>query len=190
MKNSRQLFRSWGVLSLRRQAETLGYFRADCRTRIVADASPVGSGAVLAQDQGGTWRAVSYAFRSLTDVERRYSQTEKGALALVWACERFNMYLSGRSFELETDHKPLEGVYSRTSKPCARTERWVLWLQGYDFKAVYRLGRTNIADALSCLNSVKQLDLGEKYDFLRAVVEGCMPVALPSKEIEEASYGD
>ena len=28
------------------QAETLGYFKVDCRTRIVADASPVGLGAV------------------------------------------------------------------------------------------------------------------------------------------------
>ena len=41
------------------QAETLGYFRADCGTRIVADASPMGLGAVLAQEQGGTWRAAS-----------------------------------------------------------------------------------------------------------------------------------
>ena len=40
------------------QAKTLVYFRVDCRTRIVADASPVGLGAVLAQEQGGTWRAV------------------------------------------------------------------------------------------------------------------------------------
>ena len=29
-----------------------------CRTRIVADASPVGLGEVLAQEQGRTWRAV------------------------------------------------------------------------------------------------------------------------------------
>ena len=35
------------------QAETLGYFRVDCRTRIAADASPVGLGGVLAQEQGG-----------------------------------------------------------------------------------------------------------------------------------------
>lgn len=96
------------------QAETLAYFRVDCRTRIVADTSPVGLGTVLTQEQGGTWRAVSYASRSLTDVERCYSQTEKEALALGWACERFNMYLSGRSFELETDHKPLERIYSHT----------------------------------------------------------------------------
>ena len=144
------------------QAEKLGYFRADCRTRIVVDASPVGLGAVLSQKQGGTWRTVSYASKSLTDVERRYSQAEKEAVALVLACERFNMYLSGRSFELETDHKPLERIFSRTSKPCTRIERWVLRLQGYDFKVVYRPGKRNIADTLSSLNSVKQLDRGEE----------------------------
>ena len=98
-------------------------------------------------------------------MEQRYSQTEKEALALVWACERFNMYVSGQSFELETDHKPLERIYSRTSKPCARIERWVLRLQGYDFKVVYRPGKTNIADALSRLNSLDQVDHGEHYDF-------------------------
>ncbi|KAL9954411.1 hypothetical protein ACROYT_G041945 [Oculina patagonica] len=127
---------------------------------------------------------LKYALRSLTDVERCYSQTEKEALALVWACERFNMHLSGLSFELETDHKPLERIYSRTSKPCARMERWVLRLQGYDFKVVYRPGKTNIADALSRLNSVEQ------DDFVRAVVGSCVPVALTPKDIEEASYND
>ena len=100
------------------------------------------------------------------------------------------MYLSGRSFELETDHKPLERIYSRTSKTCARNERWVLRLQGYDFQVVYRPGKTNIADALFRLNSVKQLDCGEEYDFIRAVIESRGPLALSPKEIEEASYSD
>ena len=172
------------------QTETLAYFKVGCRTRIIADASPVGLGAVLTQQQGEMWRVVSYASRSLTDVERRYSQTEKEALALVWACERFNMYVSGQSFELETDHKPLERVYSRTSKPCARIERWVLRLQGYDFKVVYRPGKTNIADALSRLNSLNQVDHGEDYDFVRAIAISCIPVALSPTEIEEASYFD
>ena len=43
-----------------------------------------------------------------------------------------------------------------------------------------------IADAISHLNSVKQLDCGEEYDFIRAVVESCVPVALSPKEMEEA----
>ena len=168
----------------------VAHFKVGCRTRIVADASPVGLGAVLTQQQGGVWRVVSYASRSLTDVERRYSQTEKEALALVWACERFNMYVSGQSCELETDHKPLERIYSRTSKPCARIERWVLRLQGYYFKVVYRPGKTNVADALSRLNSLNQVDHGEEYDLVRAVVESCVPAALSLNEIEEASDYD
>ena len=55
---------------------------------------------------------------------------------------------------------------------------------------MYRPGKTNIADGLSRLNSVKQLDCGEEYDFIRAVVESCVPVTLSPKEIEKASYDD
>ena len=66
----------------------------------------------------------------------------------------------------------------------------MLQLQGYEFKVVYQPGKTNIADALSRLNSMKQLDHGEEYDFIRAVVENCIRVALSLKEFEEASYGD
>ena len=126
--------------------KALAYFRNDCKTRIVADAGPKGLGAVLLQLQGEEWRAVSYASRNLSEVERRYAQTEKEALAPVWACERFNIYVSGREFELETDHKSLECIFGKTSKPSARIERWVLRL--HDCKVVYRPGKTNIADAL------------------------------------------
>ena len=59
-------------------AETLGY---------IADASPVGFGAILIQEQQGRKRVISYASKSLSALERRYSQTEKEALAVVWACE-------------------------------------------------------------------------------------------------------
>ena len=65
------------------RAETLAYFKNNCKTRIVGAAGPTGLGALLLQQQHGMWRVVSYASRNLTDVERRYSQTEKEALALV-----------------------------------------------------------------------------------------------------------
>ncbi|CAB4015033.1 Hypothetical predicted protein, partial [Paramuricea clavata] len=90
------------------QAETLSYFNREAKTKIVCDASPVGLGAIVLQEHKGEDRVICYASRGLTEVERRYSQTEKDALAVVWSCEKFHIYLYGRQFELWTDHKPLE----------------------------------------------------------------------------------
>ena len=106
-------------------AQTLGRYNPKARTDVIADASPVGFGAVLVQIQMGEPRITAFASRSLTDVERRYSYIEKEALGLVWACERFHAYLFCIEFELVTEHKPLEVIYSQRSKPCARIERWV-----------------------------------------------------------------
>ena len=170
-------------------AETLAYFDVEAKTRIVADASPVGLGAVLTQLQNNHWRVIAYASRTLTDVEVRYSQTEKEALALVWACERFNLYICGREFELETDHRSLEHIYSVKLKPSARIERWILRLQSYKYKVVYRPGKTNIADALSRLNGAKKV-VETDYDFVRSVVENAVPLALTARKVEEASMDD
>ena len=74
-------------------AETLGYFDKDTPTQVIANASPVGLGAVLTQKQKNGPRVVCYTSRSLTDTERRYSQTEKEVLALIWACEKFHPYV-------------------------------------------------------------------------------------------------
>ena len=109
---------------------------------------------------------------------------------MVWACKRFNMYIFGRKFELETDHKPLEYIYSQKSKPFARVERWVLRLQAYDFKFIYRPGRTNIADVLSRLNCTVPCGDGEHYEHVRSVVDSSTPSALTPSAIEKASAGD
>lgn len=43
----------------------------------------------------------------MSEMERRYAQIEKEALATTWACEKFSTYILGKCIELETDHKPL-----------------------------------------------------------------------------------
>ena len=98
-------------------AETLGYFEKDAPTQVVADASLVGLGAVPTQLHKDGPRIISYAGRSLTETEQRYSQTEKEALALIWACEKFHPYIYGTPFELVTDHKPLQLIYGPKSRP-------------------------------------------------------------------------
>ena len=150
---------------------------------------------MLVQDQEAGPRVVSYASYSLSEVERRYSQTEKEALALVWACERFHMYLYGIEFDLLTDHKPLEFIYSTKSKPSARIERWVLRLLPYRFNVRYIPGAQNIADPLSRLlkaqPSVKpsmRENVAEEY--VRFIAETAVPKAVTIKEVISASEDD
>ena len=57
---------------------TLSYFDPQRRTRAVADASPLTLGAVLLEfDQEFNPKVISFAIKSLSNVERRNSQTEK-----------------------------------------------------------------------------------------------------------------
>ncbi len=175
------------------KAGTLAYFDKDAPTQVIADASPVGLGAVLTQCQKGQMVPVCYISRSLTDCERRYSQTEREALALVWACERLHPYIYGRQFDLLTDHKPLESIYGPRSKPCACVERWVLRLQPYNFKIIYVSGKENIADPLSRLlgsTAMREKHSHESDEYVRFVAISATPRALTSREVEEASEKD
>ncbi|KAK7104470.1 hypothetical protein V1264_019182 [Littorina saxatilis] len=175
------------------EAVTLGYFDTQAETRIVADAGPVALGAVLIQHQNGEDRVISYASRSLSDVERRYSQTEKEALGLVWACEKFHQYVYGVKFELITDHRPLEFIYSKRSKPSARIERWVLRLQSYNFTVKYRPGKTNIADPLSRLVDKEKRPtdtVADLEDYIYLVTKEAVPKAMSMSEIDKESEKD
>ena len=173
-------------------ATTLGFYDLNAKKiRVIADASPVGLGVVLVPEEEDRYRVLAYANRSLSDVECQYSQTEKEALALVWACEKLHPYIYGIDFELVTDHKLLQTIFSPRSKPCARIEHWVLWMQPYAFKVGYAPGRQNIADPLSRLmadESPGQGNLGKlAADYVRFVAMTAMPSTLTTQEVEKAS---
>ena len=128
----------------------MSYFDPNKETKIFVDASPVGVAAVLMQPDQESPNIICYASRALTEVEQRYSQTEREALAVVFGCEKFHLYIAGSSVTVITDHRPLVPMFTNPyiTLP-ARIERWVLRLQQYDMKVEYRPGRDNPADYAS-----------------------------------------
>ena len=60
---------------------TLALYDPTAPTKISADASAYGLGAVLLQQVNGVWKPISFASRSMTETKRRYAQIEKEALA-------------------------------------------------------------------------------------------------------------
>lgn len=113
------------------------------------DASDTVIGAILMQEHEGQKFPVFYASKKLLERERSYAVVEKECLAIVWAVNKFQSYLYGRQFILETDHEPL--LYLQKAK-CAnsRLMRWALSLQPFNVKIVGIKGSENVgADFLS-----------------------------------------
>jgi hypothetical protein len=113
----------------------------------VVDASPWALGAVLLQQHADSpeYRPVAFGSRSLTETEMKYGHIVNEALAIVFGCELFHLYLLSKRFELETDHRPLELIFKpkltgHGKPPPARIERWLLRLQEYNFDVIYRPG--------------------------------------------------
>ncbi|PIK41369.1 hypothetical protein BSL78_21779 [Apostichopus japonicus] len=177
----------------------MSYFDQGNHTELIVDASPVGLGAILTQRKHShaQVRVVAYASRALSPVEQRYSQTEREALAVVWACEHFRLYLHGATFKVISDHKPLESIINNPkSNPPARLERWNLRLQDYNFKLEYKPGKDNPADYMSrhpipegsTDNSIRITQAAEEY--VNFLMEHSVPKAMTLKEIREASKSD
>lgn len=172
----------------------MAYFDAEKETELTTDASPTGLSAILAQRSKTTGenRVVAYISRTLTPVEQRYSQTEREALAIVWAVERLHIYLFGNHFKLLTDCKPVQLIVSNPrSKPPARIERWNLRLQSYDFEAVHMRGIHNPSDFLSrhsIQEAVRSRSLAEEYVHFLTV--NAVPKAMTLEEIKSAVKQD
>ena len=114
------------------------------------DASNIGIGAVILQEgEDGEKYPIAFASRKLLPRETRYSTIEKECLSIVWSTTKFEEYLYGKEFILETDHQPLQ--YLKTSQyQNGRIMRWALTLQPYRFTVRSIKGSENVgADFLS-----------------------------------------
>ena len=114
-----------------------------------SDASDKGIGAVLLQEHAGEVFPVAYASKKLTNAQRAYSVMEKECLAIIWAIRRFEPFLYGREFVIQTDHQPLSCL-KKSKIVNKRITRWALALQPYRFRIEVIKGSKNVgADYIS-----------------------------------------
>ena len=80
----------------------LSYFDPSKATKLIVDASPTGLAAILIQHtlNKNDETVVAYGSRSLTEVERRYSQTEREALAVVFGCEHLIIFIWNSLYDI------------------------------------------------------------------------------------------
>ncbi|GBM29529.1 Retrovirus-related Pol polyprotein from transposon 297, partial [Araneus ventricosus] len=119
---------------------------------IRTDASGYALGAVLLQgDSPADERPIDYVSRLLRSAEKNCSTTEREALAVVWALDKFRGYIEGADITVASDHQPLKWLMTLSS-PTGRLARWALQIQTYNLKIDYFPGKCNVvADMLSRL---------------------------------------
>ncbi len=113
------------------------------------DASDDGVGAVLMQEFPDGKFPIAYASKKLLQREKNYSVIERECLALVFGVKKFQRYLYGKEFVLQTDHMPLSYLH-KCKLENGRLMRWALFLQTYRFRLEAIKGKENVgADYLS-----------------------------------------
>lgn len=113
------------------------------------DSSKDGMGFTLMQNG----QPVMYGSRSLTEIQKNYSQTEKEMLSIVEATRKYHDFLYGRpEILVQTDHKPIVSIMTKhvASINNARLQRMRLKLLKYNLNVTYVPGKNMyIADLLS-----------------------------------------
>ena len=113
---------------------TLWYFDPSLPVTIQVDTSQVGFSVMLLQNN----KPIAFASKALTKTECCYTNIEREMLAVIFGAERFRPYIYGRSFTIESDHKPLESISQKSlADMSAWLQHMLLHIQGYDYIICY-----------------------------------------------------
>jgi hypothetical protein len=117
---------------------------------VYTDASQLAIAAVLMQvDEEGHTTIISIASRVLSPIERRYSTCEQELVGIIFALQKFRIFIYGSKITVNSDNKVLSFI-GRCIITSNRNARWVMQLQVYDLEIAHiEGGKNHFADALS-----------------------------------------
>lgn len=93
------------------------------------DASEFRIAGVLKQHTENGMKICYYKSRLLNDTERRYSASEREALAIFWCLNELRNYIGDSEVTVETDHKPLVNMHRKKAYGNKRIDNWLIQLQ-------------------------------------------------------------
>ena len=79
----------------------------------MCDASDFAIGAVLGQREDGKPCVIYYVSKMLNEAQRNYPTTEKELLVVVFALDKFRVYLVGSFIVVFTDHSTLKYLLTK-----------------------------------------------------------------------------
>ncbi len=147
---------------------------------VSTDASQHGVGAVLYQIVEGKKKYIAFASKSLKRGQRNYSATKRELLAIVFALKKWEPFLMGAKFSVETDHKALSFLHTAKSH---MVRDWARYLAGFRFTVTHIPGPMNVLPHyLSHLNG-----LIDNYDEEEETTEIIIAEGEERKSTTEAS---
>ena len=154
----------------------------------------------MTQEHDGIEKPIAHASKTLTETQRRYSQIEREALAIIFGVKKFHQFLFGRKFCLVTDHKPLVSIFSPEKQfpvlTAQRLQRYAIILMAYQFEIKYKPTKNHAnADGLSRLSTQTDFEFDrfesrENAEILCNIGEATDGLPLTHKQIQSETLRD
>ena len=80
---------------------------------IMCDSNDYAMGAVLGQKDDKVFRAIYYSSKTFNEAQENYLTTKKEMLVMVFACEKFRLYILGSCVIIHTDHAAIKYLMAK-----------------------------------------------------------------------------